>query len=92
MEPKGGQMMMGPKSTEVISYLTMAATAVLFVMAAIEKGLTHDLSLEAAVFLVSMKLVLASRKSDLSARAIEAKLEVIEAKLDEAQRSDRKSA
>ena len=43
--------------------ITLAVTLVLFVVALFEKGFTHDLLLEAAVFLVSAKLVLLAYKA-----------------------------
>jgi hypothetical protein len=46
--------------------ITLAVTLVLFVVALFEKGFTHDLLLEAAVFLVSAKLVLLSYKSSVN--------------------------
>jgi hypothetical protein len=46
--------------------LTLAITLVLFVVALFEKGFTHDLLLEAAVFLVSAKLVLLSYKASVN--------------------------
>jgi len=46
--------------------ITLAVTLVLFVVALFEKGFTHDLLLEAAVFLVSAKLVLLSYKASVN--------------------------
>jgi hypothetical protein len=46
--------------------ITLALTLVLFVVALFEKGFTHDLLLEAAVFLVSAKLVLLSYKASVN--------------------------
>ncbi len=40
-------------------------TFVLFVIALFVKGLTHDLLLEAAVFLISVKLILMSHKNSM---------------------------
>ena len=54
--------------------LTLAITLVLFVVALFEKGFTHDLLLEAAVFLVSAKLVLLSYKASVNNDAIEGRL------------------
>lgn len=45
---------------------TLGITLVLFVVALFEKGFTHDLLLEAAVFLVSAKLVLLSYKASVN--------------------------
>jgi hypothetical protein len=46
--------------------ITLGVTLVLFVVALFEKGFTHDLLLEAAVFLVSAKLVLLSYKANVN--------------------------
>jgi hypothetical protein len=54
--------------------LTLAITLVLFVVALFEKGFTHDLLLEAAVFLVSAKLVLLAYKASVNNDAIEGRL------------------
>ena len=54
--------------------LTLAITLVLFVVALFEKGFTHDLLLEAAVFLVSAKLVLLSYKASVNNDAVAGQL------------------
>lgn len=74
------------------TFATMLVTVALFLIAAAEKGISHDLSLEAAVFLVSLKLVLSSHRSELSDHAIEVKLDRIQAQLDAAEADKRKSA
>ena len=58
-----------------MSFLTLLITVILFIVALFEKGFTHDLLLEAGVFLVSLKLVLASHKAHLANQVIEAKLD-----------------
>lgn len=45
------------------SLIVIIATFTLFVAALFSKGLTHDLLLEAGVFLVSVKLILMSYKT-----------------------------
>ena len=50
------------------SYAVMAVTLILFVVALFVKGLSHDLLLEAGVFLVSVKLIMMSYKNAVSAR------------------------
>lgn len=47
-----------------ISALVILLTFVLFVLALFTKGLTHDLLLEAGVFLVSAKLIIMAYKID----------------------------
>ena len=60
---------------DLASLVTIAVTVVLFAIAAFEKGLTHDLLLEAGVLLVSIKLVLANYQAKLTATSIERKLD-----------------
>jgi hypothetical protein len=51
------------KLLDIGSWVTIAVTLVLFVVALVMTGLTHDLLLEAGVFLVSVKLVIMSYKN-----------------------------
>jgi hypothetical protein len=60
---------------------TIILTFVLFIAALFVKGLTHDLLLEAGVFLVSVKLVLMSYKSGVAADAIRSELKAIRSTL-----------
>ncbi len=53
---------------------TIVLTLALFVAALFIKGFTHDVLLEAGVFLVSVKLVLMSYKSSVAIDAIRAEL------------------
>lgn len=55
----------------------LVLTIVLFVIACFEKGFTHELLLEAGVFLVSVKLVLGGYKTEQNTRRILEKLETI---------------
>jgi hypothetical protein len=59
------------------SMLVIALTLILFLTALIIKGLTHDLLLEAGVFLVSVKLILMSHKNSVLAIKTEDRLEQI---------------
>jgi hypothetical protein len=59
------------------SYVTIALTFIFFVMALFEKGLTHDMLLEAGVFLVSVKLILNTHKQQLDLQRIERKLDAL---------------
>ncbi len=52
-------------------------TLLLFVAALATKGLTHDMLLEAGVFLVSVKLIIVGYKNSVSAAAIVTELEEI---------------
>jgi len=67
---------------DVGSYLTIAATLVLFVVALLAKGLTHDMLLEAGVFLVSVKLVIMSYSNKLVTEEVRAELRDIRALLE----------
>jgi hypothetical protein len=53
-------------------------TLLLFVIALFEKGFTHDLLLEAGVFLVSVKLIIMSYKSNQATQDIRKQLSEIE--------------
>jgi hypothetical protein len=53
---------------------TIVLTLALFIAALFIKGFTHDVLLEAGVFLVSVKLVLMSYKSGVAIDAIRAEL------------------
>ncbi len=57
-------------------------TFVLFAVALFVKGFTHDLLIEAAIFLVSVKLILMAYSNSVSARKLEKKLSDIEEKVD----------
>ena len=59
------------------SIFTVALTFLLFLIALFAKGLTHDLLLEAGVFLVSVKLVLMSYKNGVAMRTLERHLDEI---------------
>lgn len=59
------------------SLLVIVVTLVLFVMALFTKGFTHDLLLEAAVFLVSVKLIIMTYRNSQSVESIEKKLDLI---------------
>jgi hypothetical protein len=63
---------------DTASYVVVAITLVLFIVAAIEKGLTRELLLEAGVFLVSVKLILLSAKSNLAAEQMTERLDAIQ--------------
>lgn len=65
------------KLVDLGSVLTIATTLVLFVVALFVKGFTHDLLLEAGVFLVSVKLVLMNYKSGIATESIRAELAAI---------------
>jgi len=57
--------------------LVLAVTLALFVAALFTKGFTHDLLLEVAVFLVSLKLIIMTYRNSKGVEAIQAKLDTI---------------
>lgn len=68
----------------VVAFITLA----LFVAALFTKGLTHDLFLEAGVFLVSVKIIVMSYRNSVSVARLDAKLDAILAEIRKSQRSD----
>ena len=75
------------KHLDLATQVTLAVTLVLFVVALFAKGLTHDLLLEAGVFLVSMKLVIMSFKSSVSIRGVDAQLRDVKTSLERIEQS-----
>ena len=65
------------KHFDTPTLMVIFVTFVLFVIALFVKGLTHDLLLEAGVFLVSVKLILMSYKSSLTNQKIMDELQEI---------------
>jgi hypothetical protein len=59
------------------SLLVIVFTLGLFLIALFTKGITHDLLLEAGVFLVSVKLILMGYKNSASNDSIQQKLDEI---------------
>ena len=59
------------------SVLVIVITLVLFAFALFTGGLTHDLFLEGAVFLVSVKLIIGSYKNSVVASETRSRLEAI---------------
>lgn len=66
----------------VVSIFVIIITFVLFVVALFVTGFTHDLLLEIAVFLVSVKLILMTYSNSVNAKRLERKINRIEKKLD----------
>jgi Flp pilus assembly protein TadB len=64
------------------SILIIAITFILFVIALFVKGFTHNLLLEAGVFLVSVKLIIMAYKNSASSRRIIKELEEIKQKIE----------
>ena len=59
------------------SLIVIGLTLLLFLVSVFVKGFTHELLLEAGVFLVSVKLILMAQKNHLSAKLIGQRLECI---------------
>jgi hypothetical protein len=66
---------------DIGSLLTILITLVLFIVALFTKGFTHDLLLEAGVFLVSVKLILMAYKNSVVGRKILTDLEQIKSRV-----------
>jgi glucose-6-phosphate-specific signal transduction histidine kinase len=64
------------------SIVVLAITLVLFILALFTKGLTHDLLLEAGVFLVSMKLIIMAYNNNVQSKAVESRLHAIQVAVD----------
>ena len=64
------------------SIVVLAITLILFILALFTKGLTHDLLLEAGVFLVSVKLIIMAYNNNIQSKAVESRLHAIQATVD----------
>ncbi|HLO01439.1 MAG TPA: hypothetical protein VK208_23470 [Pyrinomonadaceae bacterium] len=69
------------------SLLVIVITFILFVAALFTKGFTHDLLLEAGVFLVSVKLIIMSYKNGVATDKLQERLDGIEATLQRLEQS-----
>ena len=67
---------------DIASIVVIVITFVLFAIAVFEKGLTHDLLLEAGVFLVSVKLIIMSAKMTRAADVTHQRLGALQAAID----------
>ncbi len=65
------------KKFDTASLVVIAVTFILFVMALFFTGFTHDLLLEAGVFLVSVKLIMMAYKSNVESEYIHQELKEI---------------
>ena len=65
------------KHVDLGSILIIVITFVLFVLALLFTGFTHDILLEAGVFLVSVKLIIMAYKANISSNKIELELKEI---------------
>jgi hypothetical protein len=69
------------KSIDRGSLSVAALTLGLFIAALFAKGLSHDLFLEAGVFLVSVKLIIMAYRNSVSVGHLDRKLDTILARL-----------
>ena len=65
------------KHFDLTSLAVFVITLAFFIMALFTKGLTHDLLLEAAVFLISVKLIIMAYKSAIAAGVTNKRLDDI---------------
>ena len=59
------------------SLVVSLVTLLLFVAALFSKGFTHDLFLEAGIFLVSVKIILMAYRNSVSVKEMKEKLDTI---------------
>jgi hypothetical protein len=78
------------KHLDLESFIVALITLVLFIAALFTKGLSHDLFLEAGVFLVSVKIIVMAYKNSLALSHLDAKLDTILAMLDRKNGEDAK--
>jgi hypothetical protein len=62
---------------DLATFLVALMTLVLFVAALFTKGITHDLFLEAGVFLVSVKIIVMAYKNSVAIGILSDKLDTI---------------
>lgn len=65
------------KSLDTGSLIVIVTTFVLFGLALVTKGFTHDLLLESGVFLVSVKLIILAHRSNVMKESLDKKLDAI---------------
>lgn len=65
------------KHFDIGSMIVIIVTFVLFTVALFTKGFTHDLLLEAAVFLVSVKLILMAYNNSVEVKSFRKELQEI---------------
>jgi Flp pilus assembly protein TadB len=66
----------------ISSLVVIAVTFILFVVALFVKGFTHDLLLEIAIFLVSIKLILMTYSNSVASKRLERKLDDMDRKME----------
>jgi hypothetical protein len=78
------------KHLDLGSFIVALITLFLFIAALFTKGLSHDLFLEAGVFLVSVKIIVMAYRNSLALSNLDAKLDTILAMLDRQSGQDAK--
>jgi hypothetical protein len=78
------------KHFDTPTVIVIIVTFVLFVVALFVKGFTHDLLLEAGVFLVSVKLMLMGYKNSVTNKKMMDELQEIKNRLAEKQNTEQK--
>jgi len=78
------------KHFDTPTVIVIIVTFVLFVVALFVKGFTHDLLLEAGVFLVSVKLILMGYKNSVTNKKMMDELQEIKNRLAEKQNTEQK--
>jgi hypothetical protein len=68
---------------DVGSFIVIIVTFVLFIVALFTKGFTHDLLLEAGVFLISVKLVMMAYKNSVYIESLANELKAIKGLLEQ---------
>jgi len=68
---------------DIGSLAIIGVTFILFVVALFAKGFTHDLFLEAGVFLVSVKLIVMAYKNSVASREMTKELQDIKKMLEQ---------
>jgi hypothetical protein len=72
------------------SIAVMTITFILFILALFVKGFTHDLFLEAGIFLVSAKIIIMAYRNSIAANRVEHKLDEILSALDRPEKRKKK--
>ncbi len=67
---------------DILSIIVIVVTFIFFTLALFIKGLTHDILLESAVFLISIKLILMGYKNSTATKSILKELDEIKKALE----------
>jgi len=75
------------KHFDIGSIVVIVITVVLFTMAVFFTGFTHELLLEAGVFLISVKLIMAAYKASVASKDLHRELEEIKTILEKMEKN-----